>query len=63
MDGERCEYGVESTVVKLVGNEVHVLREGSLLVPKLQVFLEDSMGNKCPKVVVAHKILSKETNM
>lgn len=40
IDGERCEFGVESTVIKLFDNEIHVLREGSLSIKKLQLFLK-----------------------
>lgn len=40
VDGERCEYGVESTVVKIVDGSVEVLREGSLSTKKLTEFLE-----------------------
>lgn len=44
VDGERCQYGVESTVIKLISDkEIHVFREGSLSVRNLQAFLKNSL--------------------
>ena len=61
--GERCEFGVESTVVKLTGNELHVLREGSLSVSKLSEFLKAELGEAGPTVIVGRRIEKKGTNM
>jgi L-threonylcarbamoyladenylate synthase len=36
IDGERCEYGLESTVVKLTENKLSILRQGSFIFEKLK---------------------------
>lgn len=40
IDGERCEYGLESTVVKLEEGRLTVLRQGSFTVEKLRQGIE-----------------------
>lgn len=42
IDGERCEYGLESTVVKLEEGRLTVLRQGSFTVEKLREGLKGS---------------------
>lgn len=62
--GGRCEFGVESTVIKLLDDEIHVLREGSLSVSKLQQFLKAVLPDKSlPAVVIHRKVINKDTNM
>lgn len=58
IDGERCEFGVESTVIKLLDEEIHVLREGSLSISILQSFLKANMSETTlPSVMVHRKII------
>lgn len=46
IDGDRCEFGIESTVTKIVEDEatkkisIFVLREGSLSVDRLRKYVE-----------------------
>jgi tRNA A37 threonylcarbamoyladenosine synthetase subunit TsaC/SUA5/YrdC len=35
VNGEICEFGIESTVIKIIGEKIEVFREGSLSVRKL----------------------------
>ena len=63
VDGQRCEFGVESTVVKLDGKDLHVLREGSLSVNKLKQYLLGELGENSFKVIVGKRIEKKGTNM
>ena len=64
VDGERCQYGVESTVIKLVEGEIQVLREGSLSMAKLEAFVREAVPEECrPKVAAHRKVLGHSTNM
>lgn len=64
VDGDRCEFGVESTVVKITEGSLHVLREGSLSVSRLQSFLKSKLqGEELPEVIVHRKVENKHNNM
>lgn len=63
IDGDRCEFGVESTVVKIIEIEegktvVNILREGSLSVSKLRQYINSAWRNvdTIPEVVVKAKV-------
>lgn len=36
VDGGKCEFGIESTVLKILDNEIKIFREGSLCLKKIQ---------------------------
>jgi L-threonylcarbamoyladenylate synthase len=64
VEGGRCEFGVESTVLKLLDGEIQVFREGSLSVAKLQAFLREELkGEELPEVSVLRRVEGKQTNM
>ena len=64
VDGDRCQFGVESTVVKLFESEIHVLREGSLSIKKLQMFLKEKLPeDELPSVIIQRKVIGKGVNM
>jgi tRNA A37 threonylcarbamoyladenosine synthetase subunit TsaC/SUA5/YrdC len=39
VDGGKCEFGVESTVLKIVNDGIKIFREGSLSVHKIKELL------------------------
>ena len=44
MDGGKCEFGIESTVLKVLDDEIKIFREGSLCLKKIQEALVKELG-------------------
>ena len=48
----------------MLESEIHVLREGSLSIKKLQMFLKDNLTeDELPSVVIQRKVIGKGVNM
>lgn len=52
MDGGDCSYGLESTVIRIEGDMVHIMREGSVTAEELKAVAgENKVFNKIRKVI------------